>query len=269
MTDEGGAWLGTAGPGRTVHRHPALEFNLVVRGTARYLLGDRRYDLGPDSLVWLFPEQDHLLVDNSPDFQAWFAFVHPPPLRRAFSHQPAGQSPATYKTLMSGDPAGHFCRQLPAATARRLAALLTEVGKSHGDTPRLGAGLAFLAMTAWAMHLTAPPVPEGARLHPAVEHTAFRLSNDGESELEAVAAKSGLSASRLRHLFRAQTGQSLVAFRNQQRIRRLIEDVENGDRRPLLAIALDAGFGSYAQFHRVFRSCIGVGPRTWMAGRSS
>jgi hypothetical protein len=29
------------------HRHAELEVNLVVRGTASYLLGDRRYELTP------------------------------------------------------------------------------------------------------------------------------------------------------------------------------------------------------------------------------
>ncbi len=221
---------------------------------------DRRYDLGPDSLVWLFPEQDHILVETSPDFRAWFAFVHPPPLRRNLST-------GRYRTLLAGNPAGHFCRQLPAADAKRLGALLQEIHLSYGDLPRHGAGLAFVAMTAWLLHESAPPVPEGARLHPAVEATARSLADHGDAVLNDVAARSGISSSRLRHLFRAQTGQSLVAFRNGQRIRRLIEDIEGGDRRPLLALALDAGFGSYAQFHRVFRNCVGVGPRTWLAQR--
>ena len=37
------------------HRHAELEVNLLVRGTASYLLGDRRYALMPGTLTWLFP----------------------------------------------------------------------------------------------------------------------------------------------------------------------------------------------------------------------
>src|SRR5918995_1783331 len=47
------------------HRHAELELNLVVRGTATYLLGERRYALTPGTLTWLFPGQDHVLVDGS------------------------------------------------------------------------------------------------------------------------------------------------------------------------------------------------------------
>jgi hypothetical protein len=39
------------------HRHDELEVNLVVRGLATYLLGDRRYDLGEGTLAWLFTER--------------------------------------------------------------------------------------------------------------------------------------------------------------------------------------------------------------------
>jgi AraC-like DNA-binding protein len=266
MGNDGGAWLVTTRGNKRVHRHEALEFNLVVRGTGRYLLGDRRYDLSPDSLVWLFPEQDHILVETTPGFRVWVVYLQPS-LRRAFSPEMLTGMPGT---LFSTNPVGHFCRQLSSPAAKRLHHLLSEVNQcdSDGDRPRFCAGLAFAAMTAWSLHETASQVPEGAQLHAAVERSAALLAADGDALLTDVAAESGISISHLRHLFRAQTGQSLGAFRNRQRIRRLIEAIDNGDRRPLLTLALEAGFGSYAQFHRVFKSSIGVGPRTWMARRT-
>lgn len=265
MSDDGGAWLVTTRGNKRVHRHEALEFNLVVRGTGRYLLGDRRYDLGPDCLVWLFPEQDHILVETTPGFRVWVVYLQPT-LRWAFSPEMLAGMPAT---LLSTNPAGHFCRQLSSPAAKRLSHLLSEVNHSQDDRPRHCAGLAFAAMTAWALHETASQVPEGARLHAAVERSAALLAANGDSILTEVAAESGISISHLRHMFRAQTGQSLGAFLNRQRIRRLIEAIENGDRRPLLTLALEAGFGSYAQFHRVFKATIGVGPRTWLAKRQT
>ena len=54
-----------------------LEVNLVVRGTASYLLGDRRYALTPGTLTWLFPGQDHVLVDESSDHELWWAVFRP------------------------------------------------------------------------------------------------------------------------------------------------------------------------------------------------
>ena len=59
------------------HRHAELEVNLVVRGTATYLLGERRYQLTPGTLTWLFPGQEHLLVDQSADHELWWAVFSP------------------------------------------------------------------------------------------------------------------------------------------------------------------------------------------------
>src|SRR5207247_2295767 len=55
------------------HRHAELEVNLVVRGSASYLLGERRYELTPGTLTWLFPGQDHVLVEESADHELWWA----------------------------------------------------------------------------------------------------------------------------------------------------------------------------------------------------
>src|SRR5215216_6455585 len=59
------------------HRHAELELNLVVRGSASYLLGERRYELTPGTLTWLFPGQDHVLVDESADHELWWAVFRP------------------------------------------------------------------------------------------------------------------------------------------------------------------------------------------------
>ena len=71
--------------------------NLVTAGTARYLLGERRYDLQRGTLIWLFPEQDHLLLEESHDYVMWIAVITPALLKQVC------KSPAS-KTLLSGDP---------------------------------------------------------------------------------------------------------------------------------------------------------------------
>jgi quercetin dioxygenase-like cupin family protein len=59
------------------HRHAELEVNLVVRGRASYLLAERRYELTPGTLTWLFPGQDHVLVEESADHELWWAVFRP------------------------------------------------------------------------------------------------------------------------------------------------------------------------------------------------
>ena len=54
--------------------------------------------------------------------------------------------------------------------------------------------------------------------------------------------------------FHRQLGQTLVAYRAHARVRRFLALHEKSPRTSLLALALKAGFGSYAQFHRTFRA---------------
>ncbi len=237
------------------HHHEELEFNLVVRGTGRYLLDDRRYDLGPNSLVWLFPEQEHVLIDMSKDFSMWILVVSPRTLR-------AHCAAAPYSALLEGNPPGHFCRRLTDPDALQLRRLLEGLPAAEHDRARANAGIAYTTLAGWAMYDRAPDTIASVRLHPAVERAASLLSRDDAADLGAVAAKAGLSHSRLSHLFREQTGQTLAAYRNRQRLERFF-DAASDRKRTLLAAALDAGFGSYAQFHRIFRSLVGVSPATW------
>jgi len=77
-----------------------------------------------------------------------------------------------------------------------------------------------------------------------------------------LARKHGVSVSRLARAFKAEMGMSIIEHRNRARLQRFFRLVETG--RGLLPAALEAGFGSYAQFHRVFRA-LGQGrPRDYL-----
>lgn len=246
---EGGAWWHEAARQMPrPHTHAELELNLVRSGSARYLVGERRYDLGPGTLVWLFPGQDHVLVDRSPTLGMWIALFSPGLVRGT-------SAPAL---LGVDDPAGHFCRTLVHAEADRLALLLADV--ADAGAPRANAGLAYLLHTAWAYFAAAAPAPVGPAVHPAVEQAA-RLLRDVAVPLPELAAAVGLSPGRLSRVFRAQTGVSVTDFRNRQRIARFLR-LYGGGRTTLTDAALRAGFGSYPQFHRVYTALEGGPPRS-------
>ena len=59
------------------HQHDALEFNLVRSGHASYVVNGRRYRMAAGDAIWLFPEQDHVLVEISPNFSRWILVIHP------------------------------------------------------------------------------------------------------------------------------------------------------------------------------------------------
>jgi AraC-like DNA-binding protein len=244
------------GDGRpAAHRHLELEVNLVVRGSAAYLLGDRRYALTPGTLTWLFPGQDHVLVDESSDHELWWAVFRPVLVARLATAPHA-------RPLQQDDPVEQFSRRLDGGRVRRLSALFGDVQDAESsDELLVNTGLAYLLSFAWRAFLDSDDIVEGVDLHPAVERVARMLQTDPDAgDLTALARAVGLSPSHLSRIFKAQTGVSISRFRNQQRVQRFLALYGSGRHTTALAAALEAGFGSYAQFHRVFREQTGRRP---------
>jgi AraC-like DNA-binding protein len=238
------------------HRHAELEVNLVVRGTATYLLGERRYQLTPGTLAWLFPGQDHLLVDQSDDHELWWAVFRPRLVARVATLPHLAP-------LQADDPVGEYCRHIGAAGVRRLLTLFEEVWRAESRDPVLAnAGLAYLLTVGWRAFLDSADVVGSVDVHPAVRAAARLLQAEPntDSDLAGLARRVGLSPTHLSRLFAAQIGVPLTRYRNQHRLHRFLSDYGDGTRTTALAAALAAGFGSYAQFYRVFRHETGRAP---------
>jgi len=134
---------------------------------------------------------------------------------------------------------------------------------AHAEDERayFHAALSHLCLAAWSEHRRADTAPPGADVHPAVERAARLLRDSDEPmNVETIAEHAGLSASRLTRLFKQQTGVSLTHYRQRRQLQRFFELYGQGNRRNITEAALAAGFGSYAQFHRVFRRAMGYGP---------
>ena len=145
-----------------LHHHDEPEFNLVMRGSARYLLDDRRFDIGPGCLVWLFPAHEHHLLDISEDFMCYIGVIRPALLRRS--------CPPGCRALLAREHAGVFSRRLAPADHAFLAALCAEFSDSVADDPlRVNAGAAWLFFTVWQRFVNAVDVVAGSQIHPAVD----------------------------------------------------------------------------------------------------
>ena len=258
----GRVWYHT-NPSKSVrpHRHAELEVNLVTRGTASYLVQNTRLDLKPGTLLWLFPNQDHVLLNKSPDFEMWIV-VWTPDFTTSWCGKDA--APAQINA-----PPRFFCR-LREPEKAHFDGVLRDVSHAFGDPSRCNAGLAYLLLSLWRAHETAQTEAAPAQsIHPAVEKTVRLLRDETDPlSVEHMAALSGISSGRLSHLFRAQTGQSIAAFRNRQRVERFLRIYQtpanaHSPSPTLLDAALQAGFGSYAQFFRVFRSVVGCAPAAY------
>jgi AraC-like DNA-binding protein len=83
---------------------------------------------------------------------------------------------------------------------------------------------------------------------------------------ERLAQSIGISPGHLARSFKREMGLSLVEYRNRLRMERFFVSIERG-RSNLLDAALEAGFGSYAQFHRVHRKLLGTTPKEYLMER--
>jgi AraC family transcriptional regulator of arabinose operon len=97
-----------------------------------------------------------------------------------------------------------------------------------------------------------------------VEQVLHMLSQDMKKivRIEDLAKAVNLSASRLSHLFKEETGESILDTLNKMRLRQAAMLLEHTDRTASEA-ALDVGFQSYNHFAESFRKFYGVSPRAY------
>ena len=262
---DGMAWryANPAGANRR-HHHAELELNLVTRGTGTYLLGSRHYQIRRGDLLWLFPAQEHVLIEQTPEFQMWIVVF-----RRRLIKRSATDSASLL--LQQQSLIGDTCRRLRQPDLARFEELFAQLADTANEPGLLNAGLAYALLQAWKCFDRAGQVPAHI-VHPAVERTAHLLLREENSySLPQLARRAGLSPSRLSRLFKQQTGLSIVEFRNHQRIQRFLDRYElesnSGEQPTMLNAAFDAGFGSYPQFHRVFRQVVGCSPAEYQQRR--
>ena len=62
-------------------------------------------------------------------------------------------------------------------------------------------------------------------------------------------------------MFTRQMGVSVSRYRNSVRLGRFLEYFRSPEQKTITEAMYAAGFGSYAQFHRVFTQAYGRGPR--------
>lgn len=257
---EGALWHYRYGGERWyAHTHRELEVNLVLRGRAAYLVGDRRVALAANDLLFLFPAQEHHLLDLSPGFQLWNMVVAPERVARVAQGEAA--------VLAARDPPGLFHWRLPPPAARALAALW-EGAAALRLPARINEALGLVLAAAWDATRDARRHGPGQALHPAVERAVRALQADPGARAPAVARAAGLSPGRLSRLFHQEMGITLVAYANQVRLERLAGLLALPQAN-LLEAALQAGFGSYSHCHRVVCRLTGRPPRALLPTRAS
>lgn len=106
---------------------------------------------------------------------------------------------------------------------------------------------------------------EGAKWAEAVR--AGGWAADPELSLASLARKLGTNSNYLSRALNEGLGLGFSAFVNGLRSERVAEALDDGDRRDLLELALDAGFTSKASFNRAFRARYRMSPSAYRAAR--
>ena len=242
---------------RQWHAHDTLEINLVLRGSGQVLLENRRYPLLPGHVIWLWPGQRHVPAGWSADMLLWIVEWRPaalPRLRRARRRD----------VPPPADPAAPFCRRLAAPALWRLDGLLAAVA-AQNRPDAFNRGLEFALLALWDEFQAAEPVAECAAFHPKLEAVLALLAQPDQDWTQAdLARQVRLSPYYLSELFRRQTGLALPDYRNRLRLQEFFRRCHARPDLRLLQHALDSGFGSYAQFYRVFCDALGQSPRDWL-----
>lgn len=240
------------------HRHVSLELNLVLGGRGHYEVGGRCHPLTPGTVLFVPPGSDHYLEERSPDFEMWILALKPSLLERACA-DPAGHA---FLDRIAGGDCG---RLLAPDDARWLGREIDRFADTSSDDFR-HAGLAYALAGAREAFSRARSTPRDAAISAEVHRAMLLLDGDPSLSRTALADAVNADPDALSHVFRREIGTGLVAYRNRVRIRHFLELV-TARRITLLDACLEAGFGSYPQFHRVFVAETGQTPRDYLASR--
>jgi AraC-like DNA-binding protein len=174
------------------------------------------------------------------------------------------------RVLTDPNPPGSFCKQLDLTRSHRLGGLFKELQEGRNDTPRFNVGLGYLLLLAWDAFQASNQFVTSSVIHPAVKQAIQVIQHvDASIGVQELANRVGLSASRLSHLFKEQTGLSLIEFQNNHCLKRFLELHDEDPSITMLDTALQAGFGSYPQFYRVFKRLTGRNPAQYFRNYSA
>ncbi len=224
---------------RPRHFHSEPELNLVTAGSGTFGAGSAEIIVARGDLLFWLPGEEHELLDASANFDLFVVGLAPEWSERVLGVNLASALGGPRRTRLA-----------PVVTERLHQLCAGTVG---GDTSALEQRVGDWWRDAHVNRLESP------EKHPLTRRTLASVLERPELGRAAVAHLVRGHPSEVSRHFRDNLGITFTAFRARQRLLRFIELVDRGATH--LAAALDAGFGSYSQCHRVFRRALGCSPR--------
>ncbi len=224
---------------RPRHFHAEPEINWITRGRARMGVGSRTVEVRAGDVLFLPAGVDHVLLDATTDLELFVSALAP---------ELAARVVVLPATLAAGGT---------RLDERRLYGLEEEL-VALGEVRDPGIHEARVAGLFFEMWRLAAPVPALSR------RALTAISSDPTLSEAALARRFRTGPSRVSRQVRHDLGVKLVDYRTRLRLMRFIELVDAG--RTYVTAALDAGFGSYAQCHRMFRRIVACSPSDYFGG---
>ncbi len=263
------------------HQHAELELNLVTSGTAMYYFSEVQYLLRPGSMVWILPEQSHRLSQWSSDFSmdvavfrnlvdhsAYSQVLSQGDLNieisRVMDHDITQMLHQIFRSLFLRNMHNGGIETQAPIYARTVYGVGDNEMYNHQNPALLNSGLDYLLSYAWDVYQRSADISESKKMHPAISHSIRYIQNN-ERCAESVSTLSkacGLSESRFSKLFREQMGMSVPTYKNRVKLDRFIHLLKSSSI-TLTEACYAAEFGSYAQFHKVFKDYFKVSPKEY------
>ncbi|WP_067034088.1 AraC family transcriptional regulator [Allomuricauda sp. CP2A] len=269
------------------HHHKELELNIVIRGSAEYLLSDQRYRLARGNLVWLFPGQEHQLIKTDSKFKMYVIVFKEEILKKTILLD------EKYKALSEKNPIGSFCRRISLPSMEKLEKVCASLcslndkkvlspayyysGRAfgfknnseylHSDPILLNAGLLYLMTVCWHLYLTEGNDENKEMLNPSIEKALNLLQRFPEKDfgLSELSYECGVSVSRLSRLFNEQIGCSLVDYKNKLKMEKFVDCMSKNPSYSISEACYQVGFGSYSQFYKIFKQNFGISPKAYFS----
>ena len=269
------------------HRHRELEMNIVIKGSAEYILSNQRYELTPGSIVWLFPGQEHQLSKTDPNFEMYVIVFKEELFKNILLLK------EKYNVLSEQNPSGSFCKRVSLSSIEKLERIchsLCELNAKevmspayyyagqafgfkknsaylHSDPVLLNAGLSYLMTIGWHLFITDGAEEKKEVLNPSVQKAVNLLQTFPEKDysLSDLSVEIGISPSRLSRLFNDQIGLSIVDYKNKLKLEHLMDYIKTNSDYSLSEACYMVGFGSYSQFYKTFKHTFGISPKAYFS----
>jgi len=228
---------------RPRHVHAEPEVNLVTRGRGVIEIGNHALEVKAGSLLWFAPGIDHYLANASDDFELITAGFQPE-LLAAFAREhrcvPQFARPA---------------QSLSESRCQRLQHVLLGLPLMADPQPAEGIAIGLLH------ELSLLPVQNSRSLS---ARAAAQVLSRPTITRDQLAMMLGSNKGDVSRAFHRDHGVTLRNYRSTLRILDFLRRLQSGSAN-LTRTAIEAGFGSYSQCHRVFRAVLGCSPREFLS----